>query len=256
MPEAERAGGSSSATTAPAKERFSEFVVRVLDQLSLSAWLPGALLVGSGAILLELHSRADLSVIDAIVKLTWSPLGVLVTVVFALVLATLITQAFEFTAIRYLEGYWPYAFSRLGITGACIRYQDWRRQRAENHFHKRREAAVDFAYIALLKECDPTPENVLLASLTRKRALEEVYDDPGSEVMRRLDAIKWEQRATPQRMEAMAAAQRKLEQYPDRSRLMPTCFGNLLRKGEDGLMNVGRQPLRTFVIGELVDDDA
>lgn len=78
----------------------------MLDQLSLSAWLPAAMLVGSSAVLLQLHARPDRNLALATNHLIAKPLGVIVLLLFALVLATMVTQAFEFEVIRLLEGYW------------------------------------------------------------------------------------------------------------------------------------------------------
>src|SRR4051812_18768506 len=55
-----------SSAAAPSKQGFSQFVSRVLDQLSLSAWLPAAMLVGSLVVLLQLHSQSDRNLVSAV----------------------------------------------------------------------------------------------------------------------------------------------------------------------------------------------
>src|ERR1039457_6407172 len=78
---------------------ISEFIGKVLDQLSLSAWLPAAMLVGVGALLIVMHGQGQLNPAAAIMGLTKAPLGILVVLLFSLVLTTMIAQAFGFEAI-------------------------------------------------------------------------------------------------------------------------------------------------------------
>ncbi|HET9896073.1 MAG TPA: hypothetical protein VFQ44_14190, partial [Streptosporangiaceae bacterium] len=82
----------------------SAFVARVLDQLTVSAWLPAALLTVGVAILLQFRGSGSVNVLLAVMDLTRDP--VLVIMIPLLVLATVVTQAFAFEAIRTLEGYW------------------------------------------------------------------------------------------------------------------------------------------------------
>jgi hypothetical protein len=58
----------------------------------------------SGAPLIQLRSQGDFDLGGAVIALTAKPLGILVVLLFALVLATLVSQAFSFAAIRFLEG--------------------------------------------------------------------------------------------------------------------------------------------------------
>jgi hypothetical protein len=99
-----QASGPDAATSAA--DGISAFVARVLDQLSLSAWLPAAFLTASLALLLQFRADKSASPLRAVRDLTADPVRVLVLIVPALVLATVVTQAFSFEAIRALEGYW------------------------------------------------------------------------------------------------------------------------------------------------------
>src|SRR5262249_21478237 len=134
---AEPAPIDSAATT----DGVSQFITKVLNQLSLSAWLPSALFVGTAFLLLEVHSQKVANIGDAITALTNKTLGTIIVLVFALVLGTMITQAFEFAAIRCLEGYWPPFASRLGVTGALVRYQMWRAEHALSRLNERTRKA-------------------------------------------------------------------------------------------------------------------
>ena len=72
---------------------------RVFEQLNLSSWFPAAVLVGNGAVLLQVQANRSAALGAAVEALTDKPLGVLIVVLFALVIATLMTQAFEFEVI-------------------------------------------------------------------------------------------------------------------------------------------------------------
>jgi hypothetical protein len=65
---------------------------KVLDQLGLTAWLPAAMLVGSGAPLIQLRWQGDFDLGGAVIARTAKPLGILVVLLFALVLATLVSR--------------------------------------------------------------------------------------------------------------------------------------------------------------------
>ena len=95
------------------QESLSQLIARILDQLSVSAWLPAAALVFSLLFLGTLHVKKDVSkTIHDITRINAASLALLVG---GVVITTMLTQAFEFEAIRLLEGYSRY--SDIGITG-------------------------------------------------------------------------------------------------------------------------------------------
>ena len=118
-------------------EGIPAFLGRVLNQLSLSAWLPAAMLVGSLAVLLQLRTQQNRNLVEAATGLVNRPLGLLILLLFALILATMVTQAFEFEVIRLLEGYWVTASSprpsrvysstgsSVSSTGCCVNGMSW-----------------------------------------------------------------------------------------------------------------------------------
>jgi hypothetical protein len=63
---------------------FSSFIGKVLDQLSLSAWLPAAMLVGNLALLLQLNQDKDFNIERAVQSLAAKPLGTVIILVFSL----------------------------------------------------------------------------------------------------------------------------------------------------------------------------
>jgi hypothetical protein len=101
------ASDTDSDASAASPGGISAFIARVLDQLTLSAWLPAAFLTASVAILLQFRSARSANVLNAVRELTANPVQVLVIIIPLLVIAAVVTQAFSFEAIRALEGYWP-----------------------------------------------------------------------------------------------------------------------------------------------------
>jgi hypothetical protein len=91
---AEQPAADALADAKAAGEGFSRFVAKVLDQLSLSAWLPATVLVGLTALLFELHSQVHINPGAAIAALAAKPLGIAIVLIVAIVVGTVITQAF------------------------------------------------------------------------------------------------------------------------------------------------------------------
>jgi hypothetical protein len=221
----------------------SAFASKVLDQLSLSAWLPATLFVGTAAFLLELDAK-DGNPTVALEALTNKPLGIIIVLFVSIVVGTVITQAFELTAIRWLEGYWPSFMSWIGLTGALVRIQSWRRNRAIARRRRRRKKAFRPARDILL---DKGVDQQLLTYWSR------VIDGGGTsdvptDVKRAARQLKWERYAPAHLLRSVEAAERSSASYPEPYRIMPTKLGNTLRAGEDRLKNLGEGTLRTFVI--------
>jgi hypothetical protein len=79
---------------------ISGFLTRILDQLSLSSWLPAIMVICNLAVLLQLCSQKNLDISAAVLRLTGKPLGILVVLVLGIIVASIATQAFEFESIR------------------------------------------------------------------------------------------------------------------------------------------------------------
>src|SRR5262245_5325637 len=108
---------AAEATVDPGKatDTLSQFTARVLNQLSLSAWLPAAALVMLVTFVVQLgealsHPAAGPNprspAIQAIQSIAGISLGGALLLIGAVVVLTIVTQAFSFEAIRILEGYW------------------------------------------------------------------------------------------------------------------------------------------------------
>ena len=98
------------ASALPASKELSAVLGRILDQLSLSAWMPGIVVASGTAWLIALgHSNSHHefpSLSSTAASLATPTIGGALVLVFAVVLSTVMTQAFEFEMIKVLEGYW------------------------------------------------------------------------------------------------------------------------------------------------------
>ncbi|QKV74961.1 hypothetical protein [Amycolatopsis sp. Hca4] len=209
-------------------EGLSQFIGKVLDQLSLSAWMPAAMLVGCGAVLLQLRSQGNFDLGAAVVGLTAKPLGILVVLLFALVLAALVSQAFSFSAIRFFEGYWKGPLVWLGVYRIMVRYKARRWHRLTDKLQEQTNRAFETARRAMLDN-----NRYELAFV---RLVEEVFrqdEVPDTPEYRAAQSFDWRRVLPPDvasREFRLAQAQRE---YPFPHRMLPTKLGNILRATED-----------------------
>lgn len=111
----------------------------MLDQLSLSAWLPAALLTAAGAVMVQFRRQRSVDLSAALDAITSDKLRLLILILPVLVLATLVTQAFSFESIRTLEGYWRRRGPASVLRTVLIRRHVRRKKRLEE---RRRTAAT------------------------------------------------------------------------------------------------------------------
>lgn len=112
---------------------LSEFATKLLEQLSVTSWLPAAVLTANGA-LLAAFWRADSVDPASVARQLERATGVTVTaLLLTLVFLTMMTQAFELGACRFLQGR-----SRLyGPIGLLLtRRQEWRLARLRRQRHQ------------------------------------------------------------------------------------------------------------------------
>jgi hypothetical protein len=110
VPDAGTAG--AKVASSKATETLSQFLARILQQLAISAWLPAAALAGLTAFVFRLGSVFDErpqrgaaeAVGAAFTALAGLKVGGALLLVGTVVVATTLTQAFSFEAIRVLEG--------------------------------------------------------------------------------------------------------------------------------------------------------
>lgn len=217
--------------------------MKVLDQLSITSWLPATYMVGAAFLLFKLDSMKHIDVAKALDGLGSQSFGVLAVVFFGLIIGAMVIQAFEFQAIRALEGYWPYFWSRIGITRWRVGAQTRRRARALRRSRARLEDAFEGAQKELLNV-----DGIDWAVVQHLRA--KVLGGAGrteDEIIREAKRLEWQDFSSAPLLRAMEAAQRARKGWPAETRVMPTRLGNVLRSYEDGV-SAGPEGLRTYVI--------
>lgn len=227
------ASESDAAVASP--DGVSAFIARVLDQLTLSAWLPAGLLTAGVAILLQFRSDKSANVLEAVRALTADPVRVLVLIIPLLVLATVVTQAFSFEAIRTLEGYWR----RRGLANLARTLMIRRHVRRKESITKRLLRASEKAFYAaepgMLRDGIPFP----VVNAMKVQALELGPLPPLTEEERKdLNKREWRKSCDAWRIALIDHLSNELAAYPlAPHRVLPTRLGNLIRATEDELKN-------------------
>lgn len=234
-----------------ATETLSQFLARVLDQLSMSAWLPSAAFVLIVGVALAIrrtldagdasHGPADV-VARAFGRIANLGLGGAIVTIGAVVVLTMLTQAFVFEAIRILEGYW-------GTSARAIKYADKRckihAERAER-LRIARAAALEDAWAsadrAIRKDEDRRSREhksarisvegleVLRAAIFGENPLDVGLSD---EALDKAVAFPWRDFAEPSQNRRLDSIDKALRDYPKANREIPTRLGNVLRAYED-----------------------
>jgi hypothetical protein len=221
------ADGRVSAEDVPGKETLSQFVAKVLDQLSLSAWLPSAVLVGAFAYLAQVRETGG-SATEALGEVAGASIPQLVLALGAVIVGTVATQAFEFEAIRVLEGYWGTRLLPARLADLGCRAQIWRRARLEKQRMDARAAAVATARRPMLEKFDVGVVNAIEASVLR---IPISVPDKDAEIA---DSVPWKQYADPALVRQSEDLATRLRSLPARKhRMLPTTLGNTLRAHED-----------------------
>ena len=221
--------------TAGTADGLSAFVARILNQLSLSAWLPAAFLAASLALLLQFRSDKSVDPLEAVRALTADPVRVLVLIVPVLVLTTVVTQAFSFEAIRTLEGYWH----RRGPASLARTLMIKRHVRRASALTKRRERASEIAYYTAEPKILRDKVPLLMVQAMKAQALEledppPLTDEERSELANR----NWENWCDAWHIAKIEHLRDAEEDYPlEPHRILPTKLGNLIRATEDQLQN-------------------
>jgi len=227
--------------TAPSPDGLSAFIARVLDQLTLSAWLPAAVLTGSLAVLLQFRSSRSANVLRAIGALTSDPVRVLVITIPILVIATVVTQAFSFEAIKALEGYWR----RRGLVSKARTLLIWWHARRKDRLKKQLGDAYGEALDAARDRINAKhiPESVFNAvrdSLTGPENTDQHNKAPLPANLRN-EVIKftndWRTYCQPWHLARIDQLLQDLALYPEDERILPTRLGNVMRATEDKLEN-------------------
>jgi hypothetical protein len=220
---------SANASAAKASESLSQFLARVFDQLSISAWLPAAALVGLLLLFGELRAN-DGKLGEALADIGDLSIGSLVLLLACVVIGTMVTQAFEFEAIRLLEGYWGPGFVGRHLAGPGTRWHTWRRARLQQWFHTLEDEAFASARQVMLKRKIP-PEVVEVLERERTGASVGMIEPAAATTAR---AVDWRRFGPTSKVRLLDNLVTKLKDYPAADhRILPTRLGNVLRAAED-----------------------
>ena len=194
---------------------LSHLLSKILEQLDISSWLPAAMLVGNAAVLLQLHSNRNFNVVGAIKDLTGKPLGTLIVLAFALLLAAIITQAFEFEVIRLLEGYQSSAH---GPIQAMVGFRIRRHERKRSKLETMHEEAEQVAFMQARKEMlrDPEPPDRAMLDLVEDKIFKRNQEiQLAHDVANMRDRINWQARLSGTTAYRLDCIETRLESYPE-----------------------------------------
>jgi hypothetical protein len=226
-----------------APDGISALVAKVLDQLSLSAWLPAGLLAATLSLLLQFRSQGSADLDQALEAISQGWLAVLLLAAPVLVLGTLTTQAFSFGAIRALEGYWMRRRPARWLRGGMVRFQVWRWEGLK----KRKKRYARVAFDNAEARFTGIPSEVVMALRAEAHELAPItLNDPGHRVL--FDRLDWRSACDPWDLARFDDTREAVKEYPSRFRMLPTRLGNILRATEDHLVAVTGEDLVTFAL--------
>lgn len=238
---ASESGGTAGGPVGKRGEGLSELLARILDQLSISSWLPAGVLVA--AILLYGNVAADGGSVRGAMQVVASlKAGEIALLLAGVVLTTVLTQAFEFGAIRLLEGYWGTNLlgSALGEVGCRLHC------RRISQLEQRRKTLKERAVAETTVELAASPPEFTQA--IHASMLGQSLDHFHSTVAGDAIAAGWRVYASPRTVRELAAVDSRLELYPAyRHDVMPTRLGNVLRSFEERVEDPGEGALEGMV---------
>ena len=226
---------------------LSQLAARVLGQLSLSAWLPGALLAFIGTLVVTFARQGRVDLPDALTLLLQDKWAAVLMVLPTLVMATLITQAFSFEAIRTLEGYWHRGGPTRWVQRMMIEKQLERKRSI-------REARLALSHQAFIESRPLWLEAIFSPALVDALELAslELDDSDVRARMKRSDLKKlrfhdWQSRCSPVSMARIYHLSKAEEDFPADHRILPTRLGNVMRATEDRL-SAGADDIESYAL--------
>lgn len=233
----------ASETSDAVPDGVSAFVAKVLNQLSLSAWLPAAVFAAGVTLLAQFHAQNSLSVGVALKAITKHPGQILILVIPVLILTTMLTQAFSYAAIRALEGYWQRRGPAGGLRSAMTRRHAVRRAQLET----RRERSARKAFGAIRADLMMVYSFAVVGALELQAVEADVptLTDADQTIY---NATTWRATCKPWDLAKVEQLDLQRADYPLLpSRTMPTKLGNILRATEDSLKH-GRDDVQGFAM--------
>jgi hypothetical protein len=234
---------SADANADGGSDGISGFLTRILDQLSLSSWLPAIMVICNLAVLLQLGSQKNLDISAAVLRLAGKPLGILVVLVLGIIVASIATQAFEFESIRLLEGYWG-SFRMLAWWSRICTGRHVRRLR---RVRTRLERLTDHAFDSAIQSLDGNQVPADLIDVIGRIHRDEPLTGYDANLVSRARKLDLRRFARADILHRIDATESLIRAYPQPHRILPTTLGNTLRSREDQLSRDGEENLEEFV---------
>lgn len=219
-----------SANSSSAPEGLSAFTAKVLDQLSLSAWLPAAFVTLSGSIVIGFRANNGLNLTPLIAYVNDHPWTFGLLAVPTVVCLTLLTQAFSYEAIRLLEGYWRWPGPADWVRSLMVSWHTGRSRRIAARINVLGGRAFLAARDRWLKILDGNA-SVLAALQADAQGESRLPLSPEDEKI--ADQHDWKTHCSPARLRRIESLEKAAEDYPATHRTLPTMLGNILRTVED-----------------------
>lgn len=218
---------------------LTELLSKVLDQLSLSSWLPSLTFVGGVTFTAELAQLRRPSPLDALAAIGAYPLGGFVLLAVAVVLTALLTQAFAFQTIRLIEGYWGTDPISAWLAQAAISVETRRRARIRRRLRETEDRARSEAVAAFRDaETRPTVNSGIDQGADSDDHLTDLIEMMGDD---------WMRMARPATLRRLEQLKQQEQGFPALHRILPTRLGNTLRSYEDRL-ETGDGDLEGYVL--------
>ncbi len=233
----------------------------MLDQLSLSAWLPAAALILCTAFIFELGMILDGSstplnpadtlreALTSMAAISWGGAGLFIV---GIVVVTVISQAFEFEAIRILEGYWGTSLvAEFFAKWRCGKYRKERRKLAAKYKQQQK-----LAWKGARKKIRKVQTSLILKGQS-PRISEDMILAIGAQALGKdstisleqidkefISRFNWEKWAPGEPLRQRINIDKRLRDFPADERVLPTRLGNVLRSYED---KTNRRPVESFI---------
>jgi hypothetical protein len=242
---------------------LSPFAAKILEQLSITAWLPAALLMANtylvaGMYLVRPDDKPRASNLrDVVAALDSKALGVIVAVLLGITLATLVTQSLEFAAVRFLEGYWGGSLAVAFPTWVGVKVQQVRRGLMVDRIDKVDRRAFRLAEKRIRAQLARGKADSDFVDAVIQAGLAELPDDIDDNLRARALAYyrakQWRRFSPADLRHRALSLDVKNRAYPaEASRLLPTKLGNALRRSEDQMKgDVAGAQLRTYLFEHL-----
>lgn len=229
----------------------SAFIARVLEQLSPNSWLPAAFLVGNVAVLLTLKPKGwNLGLGTAINTLAGMNWGAIIVLLFALVIATIAIQAFEFELLRFFEGYWRRWRALLWWDAALIHCQSARLKRLENRMKRIQLKAAKRQRDLAISQHWPGRQATMWGMVVKVLSGAE-FDEIEDPLAPELARFQWHKQLDPVSRHRLAVLGLVKDDYPKVLPILPTRLGNVMRAAEERVRLEDGQRLEGFMIRNL-----